>query len=131
MKKIIISLSLALIMLISMSLTALADAPTVETWECFSARNGAVTAGYDINVTNLQVSSFYINNNSQDDIHLYIVRLGSVIFEMHSLAYSGYQWQAINNFKFQRIPLDDPDDPNSVRYPPNTTIYCGTGGLPN
>lgn len=98
------------------------DSPTVESWEFGSARDGAVVLGYYINTTNLQVDRFWIQNDSDGTIQMWVEEGGEITFEMNSVSNSGYMEKKINGFKFQRMPATDPEDPDSVRYMPNTTI---------
>jgi len=83
--------------------------------------------GYYINTTNLQVSAFWIQNDSDSPVHLFITKFSDVIFVMNSSPYSGLTTQSISNFKFQRLPASDPDDPNSIRYPNGVNISMSSG----
>lgn len=116
---------LAVALVAMATVTVSADAPTTENWGLGYLKDGtgAVTIGYYINTVNLQVDSFWIDNQSGSNRKLTVVQRGEVIFVMYSPANSGYAEQNINNFKFQRLPATDPDDPNSVRYPPNTSMF--------
>ena len=128
MKKIILGLIVTLLVLTTFVSPALADAPTMENWEFFAARNHTTYGYYAINTVNLQVQSFTLVNNDA----YYVTRLQivydttDVIFEMY--AYPGETvTQPINNFKLLRLPLTDPDDPDSIRYPNKIIISCGSG----
>ncbi len=123
MKKVTVALSLAIVLMLTLVTPVLAAPPGEEAWQCASFNNGTTTAGYNINTTNLQVSSFWINNNSNESFYLYILKNSELIFELRSSPNSGLVSKAINNFKFQRIPATDPDDPNSIRYPNGVSIF--------
>lgn len=99
---------------------ALAEPPVEENWQM--TRNSQYAAGFYINTTNLQVRALWIDNYSKFNLRMRVIQRGEVIFEIYSPAYSNYIEEKITNFKFRRMPATYVDDPNSVRYPPNTSI---------
>lgn len=115
---------LALVMLVVFSLNVYSAPPGEEDWALGSFNHGGLTtAGYTINTTNLQVSQFWINSQSDVGAYLYIKEDGIIIFDLHVEAYSGLTTKPISNFKFHRLPATDPDDPNSIRYPNGVAIF--------
>ena len=125
--KYIISLVLALTLIMALVLPVSAAPPSEESWQCAAFNNGAAVIGYNINTTNLQVSSFWIDNRSDQPIYLFVSKNGEIIFELSAAPYAGLVSKPINNFKFQRLPATDPDDPDSIRYPNGVTISVRYG----
>lgn len=121
---------LVLLMSIFMVTPVSADAPVLENWQIGDMAGGAAYCYLTINTTNLQVESFTIINNTDQPVRLRVYYDGwgddYVIFEMFALPYTN-NWEPISNFKFHRLPLTDPDDPGSIRFPNKTYIAVRYG----
>ena len=123
MKRALFSILLALVLAIGMSIPVYA-ANGEENWQLFSESTGG-NAYLTINPTNLQISSFTLTAGARG-IGLTVYENGVPIYHIVSEAYQTNS-APISGFKFHRLPLNDPDDPGSTRYPNNTTISVGTG----
>ena len=121
-KRILVTVVMLVVLLALIALPA--QAATYEDWEFFAARNHQAYGYFTINPINLQVLSFtLVNNTTMDTLHLRIVYDGiEVIFELFCPPGETVT-ESINNFKFHRLPLEDPDDPGDVRYPNKIAIY--------
>lgn len=68
------------------------------------------------------MSDFWVQNDGDQTWEIFVKVRGEIDFYLLIEPYSGYAEYAVTRLKFQRVPLEDPDDPDSIRYPPNTTI---------
>ncbi len=127
MKKLIFPILLALVLVVGTSIPVSA-ALVEENWVFVSYNNNVAYAYFTINMTNLQVSSFTIVNNSDQPVYVYLLESGqpTPFFEIYANPYQTVT-QPISNFKFHRLPLTDPDDPGSLRYPNGVGMYSRYG----
>jgi hypothetical protein len=124
MRRLVIALILVACLLVPITSTAIAQPPNTENWTLGYLRDGTgeVWAGYYINTTNLKVETFWMDNQSGSDRIMIIKEHGEITWTMLSPAWSGYTEKENLGFKFRRKPLDDPDQPEDIRYMPNTEI---------
>lgn len=130
MKKTIISLILALVMLALYASPALAVKPSIEEWTFAEARNGLIRATYFINTTTLKTSSFQVYNETQDIYAIPYVKYNG-IEAWRTIVEPNSTWSMDYVVNFQRLPSTDPDDPDSIRYPDGYSFGMWTGSDPN
>ena len=123
MKRKIGTILIAVMMLVAMTVTpAHADAPTYEEWRFASFNNNIVTVSYIINTTTLKTTQFNIVNNSDEPVYIYIMEKGDLYWDFLVEGQTTASKSCVVNFG--RVPHDDPDDPDSVRMPPNTYFFA-------
>lgn len=111
-KLVILSLVLALIMVVAFTIPAQA---ATEEWGFFELWGGAVSVTATVNTQNLKASNWNIVNNADLPAYLYVLYNGSIVWSYTSLPHTTVQIDYTINFR--RMPHNDPDDPDSVRYP--------------
>lgn len=125
MKKLMMSLALSVVLVLLLGIPVKAVPPGYEEWQLYRDGFGN-SAYYLINTTNLQVESFTVISVARSGIGLKIIQRDELIFWIKA-DIGQTVTQGISGFKFQRLPANDPDDPSSIRYPPNTSIFVGMG----
>ena len=130
MKKFILGLLIAVLVISSVAGVAQAAPPSEEEWTFCEARNGLIRGTYLINTTNLKTSEFWVYNETEDIYAIpYVLYNGEevwrVIVEPNSV------WSMKYTVNFRRLPATDPDDPDSIRYPQGYTFGMWTGKDPN
>jgi len=127
MKKLIgILVALALVVLIATPV--LAVPPGEEEWTFAEARGGIIRATYFINTTTLFTSSFNCYNESDFYAQLAVFYNGQVVWTQMVNPHSN--WTAAYKVKFFRTPLNDPEDPDHIRYPAGYSWGMWTGPTP-
>ncbi len=122
MKK-FLSILVSLLLILGIA-TPVSAAQGEEDWPLMGGnKEGHYETYLTINPTNLQVSSFTIvNGSSIATVEVFIIDNGVETFNLTAPPNSTVS-APINNLKFHRLPLTDPDDPGSVRYP--NGVYIG------
>lgn len=130
MKKLPLVLALAALLTATIVVPIQAAPPNEEEWTFGEARNGLIRATYFINTTTLKTSSFNFYNETTDVYAIpYVLQNGVEIWRHTVSPQSTYNQAFVVNF--QRIPKNDPDDPDSIRYPAGYTFGMWTGANPN
>lgn len=123
----LVGLVLAVLTTVLVAVPVMAAPPGREDWRLSGFADDIAYVYLTINPVNLQVDSFTIVNNSEKPVMLRISYNGfteeDIIFSFTAEPGETVT-EPINNFKFHRLPLTDPDDPGSIRYPNKT--YIGT-----
>jgi len=122
MKRKIGTILLTALMLVVMAVVPVYAAPPVyEEWQCASFANEIVVVSYIINTTNLKTTQFNVVNNSDYPVYVYIKESGVITWDFLVEGQTVASKSCVLNF--QRLPQTDPDDPDSVRMPKDTSIF--------
>ena len=126
-KRILATIPLVIMMLVVSVMPVMADAPTIEEWDCFGFRNGSTgetgTITMLINTATLKSTQFNIYNNTNDYVYFAVVdNEWTVIADVVVAPYTTSDLKI--NLNFQRLPATDPDDPDSIRMPKDTVFWC-------
>ncbi len=121
MHRLIVATLLALTLLVGFLPTTSAETAD---WDMSWFAQGQVHMFYTINTNSLQVDSFTCVNNTTQPAVLWIEEAGVEIFRLRCAGGESIT-QPISNFKFQRVPATDHDDPNSIRYPKDVVMRAG------
>lgn len=113
---------------------AQADVPPEEEW-VFAGSNypqGSITCSFIVNTISLQITMLRLVNTLPTGLPPGIRKVGRLVIfdgkkeitEVELFAYPGETVELLtNDYKLHRLPLTDPDDPDSIRYPKD--IYFG------
>jgi len=127
MKRYLMVLLLVVAMVLGGTTSVFAAPPNEESWSAGSFANGAATFGYFINTTNLQVSAIWIQNDADKPVWFHLDMDGVTQWQINSAPHSGYTELPVSGLKFYRTPLNDPEDPNHIRYPNGLSIGARYG----
>jgi len=95
--------------------------PVLEEWEIVSNGNGTLVVSFIINTTNLKTTQFNVTNYTDYPVYVFVKESGVITWDFLVEGQTVASKSCVLNF--QRLPQTDPDDPDSIRYPKNTSLH--------